>query len=57
VGDYLTPGIPIGRIWGGVEPRDGFTPQSVASGAHLTQLYNLQILLAGGPVVPLDASN
>ncbi|MDR3331352.1 MAG: rod shape-determining protein MreC, partial [Synergistaceae bacterium] len=43
VGDYLPPGIPIGRIWGGGEPRDGFTPQSVASGAHLTQLYNLQI--------------
>ncbi|MDR1885672.1 MAG: rod shape-determining protein MreC [Synergistaceae bacterium] len=47
VGDYLPPGIPIGRIWGSGETRDGFTPQSVASGAHLTQLYNLQILSSG----------
>lgn len=44
VGDYLPPGIPIGRIWGPGETRDGFTPQMIASGAHLTQLYNVQIL-------------
>lgn len=47
VGDYLPPGIPIGRIWGVGEARDGFTPQMVASGAHLTQLYNVQILRSG----------
>jgi rod shape-determining protein MreC len=44
VGDYLPPGIPIGTIWGQGEPRDGFIPQKVVSGAHLTQLYNVQIL-------------
>jgi rod shape-determining protein MreC len=50
VGDYLPPGIPIGRIWGNGETRDGFTPQSVVSGAHLTQLYNLQVLLIDGMI-------
>lgn len=45
VGDYLPPGIPIGKIWGTGEARDGFVPLSIASGAHLTQLYNVQILL------------
>ena len=44
VGDYLPPGIPIGKIWGPGEARDGYTPQMVVSGAHLTQLYNVQIL-------------
>lgn len=44
VGDYLPPGIPIGRIWGPGEARDGFLPRKIVSGAHLTQLYNVQIL-------------
>ncbi|MDR1651730.1 MAG: rod shape-determining protein MreC [Synergistaceae bacterium] len=44
VGDYLPPGIPVGMIWGPGEIRDGLTPYRVASGAHLTQLYNVQIL-------------
>ena len=48
VGDYLPPGIPIGRILGAGDPRDGFTPQRIASGAALTQLYNVQILSSGG---------
>jgi rod shape-determining protein MreC len=47
VGDYLPPGIPIGMIWGAGELRDGFLPHRVASGAHLTQLYNVQILSSG----------
>ena len=47
VGDYLPPGIPIGKIWEEGEPRDGFMPQKVVSGAHLTQLYNVQILRTG----------
>ena len=45
VGEYLPPGIPIGRIWGDGEPRDGFMPRMIASGGHLTQLYNVQILV------------
>lgn len=51
VGDYLPPGIPIGTTWGPGEPRDGFLPQKIASGAHLTQLYSVQILRLKGASV------
>lgn len=44
VGDHIPPGIPIGTIWGPGEPRDGYTPQMIACGAHLTQLYGVQVL-------------
>lgn len=44
VGENLPPGIPIGHILGPGDPRDGFTPQRITSGAALTQLYNVQIL-------------
>ena len=47
VGDYLPPGIPLGMIWGPGETRDGLVPFRVASGARLSQLYNVQILRAG----------
>lgn len=47
VGDHLPPGIPIGKIWGAGDRRDGFLPWKIVSGAHLTQLYNVQILLRG----------
>ncbi|GHV50607.1 rod shape-determining protein MreC [Synergistales bacterium] len=47
VGDYFPPGIPIGQVWGQGEARDGFVPLRVASGAHFTQLYTLQILRTG----------
>jgi rod shape-determining protein MreC len=47
VGDYLPPGIPVGMIWGPGETRDGLTPFRVASGARLSQLYNVQILRSG----------
>ncbi|MDR3076623.1 MAG: rod shape-determining protein MreC [Synergistaceae bacterium] len=47
VGDYLPPGIPVGMIWGPGETRDGLTPFRVASGARLSQLYNVHILKAG----------
>jgi rod shape-determining protein MreC len=47
VGDYLPPGIPVGMIWRPGEMRDGLLPHRVASGAHLTQLYNVQILATG----------
>ncbi|MDR3165305.1 MAG: rod shape-determining protein MreC [Synergistaceae bacterium] len=46
VGDYLPPGIPLGLIAGPGETKDGLTPFRVASGARLTQLYNVQILLS-----------
>ncbi len=45
VGELLPPGIPVGQIWGEGTPRDGFLPYKVVSGAHLTQLYGLQVLL------------
>ena len=45
VGDYLPPGIPLGLIAGPGETKDGLTPFKVASGARLTQLYNVQVLL------------
>ncbi|MDR1915893.1 MAG: rod shape-determining protein MreC [Synergistaceae bacterium] len=56
VGDYLPPGIPIGMIWGAGELRDGFLPHRVASGAHLTQLYNVQILSSGADSASSGAS-
>ena len=46
-GDYLPPGVPVGLIWGPGEMREGLTPYRVASGARLTQLYNVQILSSG----------
>ncbi|MDR2779684.1 MAG: rod shape-determining protein MreC [Synergistaceae bacterium] len=49
VGDYLPPGIPVGMVWGPGEIRDGLMPLRVASGARLTQLYSVQILLSGAP--------
>jgi rod shape-determining protein MreC len=49
VGDYLPPGIPLGLIAGPGETREGLTPFKVASGARLTQLYNVQILLSSAP--------
>jgi rod shape-determining protein MreC len=52
VGDYLPPGIPIGNIWSQGETRDGFMPQKIVSGAHLTQLYNVQILGNGAESAP-----
>ena len=48
IGDYLPPGIPIGKIWGDGEARGGFLPRKVASGAHLTQLYGVQIYATEG---------
>jgi rod shape-determining protein MreC len=48
VGDYLPPGIPLGLIAGPGETKDGLTPFKVASGARLTQLYDVQILLSAG---------
>ena len=48
IGDYLPPGIPIGKMWGDGEARGGFLPRKVASGAHLTQLYGVQIYATEG---------
>ena len=48
IGDYLPPGIPIGKVWGGGEARGGFLPRKIGSGAHLTQLYGVQIYVSEG---------
>jgi rod shape-determining protein MreC len=49
VGDYLPPGIPLGMIYATGETRDGLMTYRVASGARLSQLYNVQILSSGAP--------
>lgn len=43
MGRYVPPGIPIGRIIGSKEKKDGFLPMSIQAGAHLTQLYSVEV--------------
>lgn len=43
IGDYLPPGIPIGKIWETVRPAVDFYRARLPQGAHLTQLYGVQI--------------
>lgn len=44
VGETLPPGIAVGKIWGADAESGGFKPYRVAIGAHMTQLYSVQIL-------------
>lgn len=44
VGDHLPPGIPLGTVVGKGDPRDGYVPQMIASGARLSQIYSVQVL-------------
>lgn len=41
--DQIPPGIPIGTIIAEEEPKEGFLPMRIQAGAHLTQLYSVQI--------------
>lgn len=41
--DQIPPGIPIGTIIAADEPKEGFLPMRIQAGAHLTQLYSVQI--------------
>ena len=48
VGEAVPPGIPVGRVWSPGRASGGFQPYRVVLGAHLTQLYTLEILVAPG---------
>ncbi len=43
MGRHVPPGIPIGRIIGAKESKDGFRPVMIQAGAHLTQLYSVEV--------------
>ena len=47
MGRHVPPGIPIGRIIGSMESKDGFKPMMIQAGAHLTQLYSVEIYAGG----------
>jgi len=44
--DLVPPGIPIGTIIGFDEPKEGFMPMRIQAGAHLTQLYAVEVFSA-----------
>ena len=48
VGEAVPPGIPVGRIWSPGRASGGFQLYRVVLGAHLTQLYTLEILIPPG---------
>jgi len=43
--DLIPPGVPIGTVLAEEEPREGFFPLRIQAGAHLTQLYSVQIFV------------
>lgn len=43
--DQIPPGIPIGEIIAEDAPKEGFLPMRIQAGAHLTQLYSVQIFV------------
>lgn len=47
MGRHVPPGIPIGRIIGAKENKDGFLPVRIQAGAHLTQLYSVEVYTGG----------
>ena len=47
MGRHVPPGIPIGRVIGTKESKDGFLPVSIQAGAHLTQLYSVEVYSGG----------
>lgn len=47
MGRHVPPGIPIGRIISLQESKDGFQPARIQAGAHLTQLYSVEVYLGG----------
>ncbi len=44
--ELVPPGIPIGSIIGPEEPKEGFMPMKIQAGAHLTQLYAVEVFSA-----------
>lgn len=47
MGRRVPPGISIGHIIGVKESKDGFQPISIQAGAHLTQLYSVEVYSGG----------
>ena len=43
--DQIPPGVPIGTVLGSGEIRDGFIEMKIKAGAHLTQLYNVDVFV------------
>lgn len=50
MGRHVPPGIPIGRVIGAKESKDGFLPISIQAGAHLTQLYSVEVYSGGDKI-------
>lgn len=46
--ENIPPGIPIGLTMDEKPAKEGFTSIAIQSGAHLTQLYSVEIFIAGG---------
>lgn len=45
--EHIPPGIPIGLTMDEKPAKEGFTPIAIQSGAHLTQLYSVEIFTDG----------
>lgn len=41
--DLIPPGLPIGTIIGADDAKEGYTELRLSAGAHLTQLYNVEV--------------
>lgn len=46
--EQVPPGIAIGTIIGADSAKEGFLPMRVQAGAHITQLYNVEVYTASG---------
>jgi len=48
--DEIPPGLPIGTIIAADKVKEGFVPMKVKAGAHLTQMYNVEVFSSGAEV-------
>ena len=46
--DLIPPGLPIGTIIGVDKNKEGYTEMKLSAGAHLTQLYNVEVFTGKG---------
>lgn len=46
--DVIPPGLPVGRIIASESDEDGYRDLKLSAGAHLTQLYNVEVFTAKG---------
>lgn len=47
VGEHMPPGLRIGTVIGKDQPKEGYVPYKIRAGAHMTQLYNVEIFIGG----------